>query len=77
MTVVVATAASAAAVTGATTASGNPRERPTTASVTGTAAFRLPYLKDADIRSLTFDAHAAPFSKAPPAAVHHPQQGWA
>ncbi|MEH0542873.1 hypothetical protein QA802_07285 [Streptomyces sp. B21-105] len=68
--VVAAMAASAAAVPGVTTASHDPQERPaptsTGASVTGTAAFRLPYLTDADIRSLTFDAHAAPFSKPIP-----------
>ncbi|AVV47630.1 hypothetical protein C6376_22735 [Streptomyces sp. P3] len=59
-------AAAAAAVTGVTAASGHPGERPARASVTGTASFRLPYLEDADIRSLTFDAHAAPFSKPIP-----------
>jgi hypothetical protein len=57
---------SATAVTGATTAFGSPRERPAPASVTGSATFRLPYQEDADIRSLTFDAHAAPYSRPIP-----------
>ncbi|HZG07034.1 MAG TPA: hypothetical protein VE546_26285 [Streptomyces sp.] len=66
LAMVVAIAASVTAVTGATAASGSPRERPARASVTGAATFRLPYLEDADIRSLTFDAHAAPFSRPIP-----------
>jgi hypothetical protein len=63
--VVIAVAASAAAVTGAT-ASGKSPERPVHASVTGSAEFRLPYLNDADIRSFVFDAHAAPYSRPVP-----------
>ncbi|MFG2590302.1 hypothetical protein [Streptomyces sp. NPDC048438] len=63
---VVAIAVSAAAVTGATAAFSRPRERPAQASVTGSAGFRLPYLEDADMRSLTFDAHAAPYSRPIP-----------
>ncbi|MFD5747678.1 hypothetical protein [Streptomyces sp. NPDC127033] len=63
---VVAIAASTTAVTGTTAAFGSPGERPAQASVTGTAEFRLPYWEDADIRSLTFDAHAAPFSRPIP-----------
>ncbi|WP_217238584.1 hypothetical protein [Streptomyces sp. AC555_RSS877] len=63
---VVAVAASATAVTGATAASGSPQERPLQASVNGSAAFRLPYMEDADLRSLTFDAQAAPFSRPIP-----------
>ncbi|MFD9432245.1 hypothetical protein [Streptomyces sp. NPDC060002] len=66
LAMVVAMAASATALTGATAASGSPRERPIRASVSGSAAFRLPYVEDADIRSLTFDAHAAPFSRPIP-----------
>ncbi|WP_322619762.1 hypothetical protein [Streptomyces acidicola] len=34
--------------------------------MTGAAEFRLPYLKDADIRSITFDAHGAPYSRPVP-----------
>ncbi|MFD7920938.1 hypothetical protein ACFV3R_17150 [Streptomyces sp. NPDC059740] len=66
MTTILAIAVSAVVVTGATTASGSPRERPAQASVTGSATFRLPYLKDDDVRSLTFDAHAAPYSRPIP-----------
>ncbi|MEV0413561.1 hypothetical protein AB0I68_22825 [Streptomyces sp. NPDC050448] len=32
------------------------------ASVTGSAVFVLPYYQDHDVRSFTFDAHAAPYS---------------
>lgn len=63
---VVAITTTAAAVTGATTAFGSPRDRPAQASVTGSAVFRLPYLQDADIRSLTFDSYAVPFSRPIP-----------
>ncbi|MFE7644736.1 hypothetical protein [Streptomyces phaeoluteigriseus] len=65
--VVIAVAASATAVTGAT-ASGKSPQRPVHASVTGSAEFRLPYSEDADIRSFTFDAHAAPYSRPVPGA---------
>jgi hypothetical protein len=64
--VAVALAVSATAVADATTAFGSSRERPAQTGVTGSAAFRLPYLEDADIRSLTFDAHAAPYSRPIP-----------
>ncbi|MEU1820322.1 hypothetical protein ABZ543_34865 [Streptomyces roseifaciens] len=36
------------------------------ASVTGSAEFVLPYYKDDDVRSFTFDAHAAPYSRPLP-----------
>lgn len=62
LAIAVAIMASATAATGAT-ASVRSRERPVRADVTGSAEFRLPYLEDADIRSLAFDAHAAPYSK--------------
>ncbi|WP_411151727.1 hypothetical protein [Streptomyces sp. A30] len=65
MAVVIAVAASAAVVTGAT-ASGKSPEGPVHASVTGSAEFRLPYVNDADIRSFAFDAHAAPYSRPVP-----------
>ncbi|GAA5041795.1 hypothetical protein [Streptomyces similanensis] len=61
-----AVAVAATAITGVTVASGGPRERPVRASVTGSAEFRLPYLADDDVRSLTFDAYAAPFSRPIP-----------
>ncbi|MGP3973346.1 hypothetical protein ACTWQF_04760 [Streptomyces sp. 8N114] len=68
---VLATIAVTGAVTGATAASGpassgKPQQRPTHASVTGSAEFRLPYVNDDDIRSFAFDAHAAPYSKPVP-----------
>ncbi|MFF0162983.1 hypothetical protein ACFYRY_36430 [Streptomyces sp. NPDC005263] len=63
--VVAAVVASATAVTGASAAGKSP-ERPVHASVTGSADFRLPYVNDADIRSFTFDAHAAPHSRPVP-----------
>ncbi|MFD0621720.1 hypothetical protein ACFQ2K_01775 [Streptomyces sanglieri] len=48
-------------------ASAEPREaKPTYASVTGSAEFVLPYYEDDDIRSFTFDAHAAPYSRPLP-----------
>ncbi|MGW0672484.1 hypothetical protein [Streptomyces sp. NPDC002746] len=65
LTMVVAIVASATAATGAT-ASVPARERPAQAGVTGSAVLRLPYLEDADIRSLAFDAHAAPYSRPIP-----------
>lgn len=66
LAMVVAIAAAATAVTGSMAASGSPRERSVHAAVTGSAVFRLPYAEDADVRSLTFDAHAVPFSKPIP-----------
>ncbi|MFF8422395.1 hypothetical protein [Streptomyces sp. NPDC015680] len=48
-------------------ASAEPREaKPAYASVTGSAEFVLPYYEDDDIRSFTFDAHAAPYSRPLP-----------
>ncbi|MGW7551333.1 hypothetical protein [Streptomyces rimosus] len=59
-TLITACAASAGANAGSREA------RPAYASVTGSAEFTLPYVKDDDIRSFTFDAHAAPYSKPLP-----------
>ncbi|GGY07825.1 hypothetical protein [Streptomyces hiroshimensis] len=51
----------------ASAASAEHREqKPEYASVTGSAEFVLPYYKDNDIRSFTFDAHAAPYSRPLP-----------
>ncbi|MCC3775567.1 hypothetical protein [Streptomyces sp. UNOB3_S3] len=36
---------------------------PKRASVTGSAEFELPFWKDKDVRSFTFDAHAKPYSR--------------
>ncbi|MEU9319657.1 hypothetical protein [Streptomyces sp. NPDC048295] len=47
-------------------AAGRREEKPVHASVTGRAVFVLPYYKDDDIRSFSFDAHAAPYSRPLP-----------
>ncbi|MDL4772782.1 hypothetical protein [Actinomadura xylanilytica] len=65
------TAATISAVTvGATAASAAPPAAPAgepkTASVTGSAEFRLTFAPDHDVRSFTFDAHAAPYSRPLP-----------
>ncbi|MDX3581232.1 hypothetical protein OG920_23610 [Streptomyces europaeiscabiei] len=65
LAVVVALALSASVVTGAT-AAGGPPERSPHAKVTGSAGFRLPYFDDADVRSITLDAHAVPYSRPVP-----------
>ncbi|MFF7725642.1 hypothetical protein [Streptomyces sp. NPDC008001] len=39
-----------------------------TASVTGSATFELPFYKDKDVRSFTFDAHGAPYTRPLPGA---------
>ncbi|MGW1674939.1 hypothetical protein [Streptomyces sp. NPDC002324] len=46
--------------------SGDREEKPVRASVVGSARFVLPYYKDDDIRSFTFDAHGAPYSRPLP-----------
>ncbi|MEK2477975.1 MULTISPECIES: hypothetical protein [Streptomyces] len=43
-----------------------PQSGPAYAKVTGSAEFALPYVKDDDIRSFTFDASAAPYSRPLP-----------
>ncbi|MFJ7199852.1 MULTISPECIES: hypothetical protein [unclassified Streptomyces] len=55
-------------LSGASAASAAERreEKPAHASVTGRAEFVLPYYKDDDIRSFSFDAHAAPYSRPLP-----------
>lgn len=65
MAVVIALAASAMVAIGPTAAGRSP-ERPPHASVTGAAEFRLPYLNDADVRSIAVEAHAAPYSRPIP-----------
>ncbi|MGW7290282.1 hypothetical protein ACWGH4_32930 [Streptomyces sp. NPDC054847] len=75
-TVAVLTAAVAAlAVSGASSASGasdasgasaGGRGTPSYASVTGRADFVLPYHQDDDVRSFSFDAVAAPYSRPLP-----------
>ncbi|MFE3626827.1 hypothetical protein [Streptomyces goshikiensis] len=40
--------------------------RPVRASVVGSGEFRLPYYKDDDVRSFTFDARAVPYSRPLP-----------
>ncbi|CAL9341803.1 hypothetical protein SUDANB176_00286 [Streptomyces sp. enrichment culture] len=50
----------------AVAASGDREEKPVRASVVGSAEFILPYYKDNDIRSFTFDAHGAPYSRPLP-----------
>ncbi|MFD9571138.1 hypothetical protein ACFWBI_14945 [Streptomyces sp. NPDC059982] len=62
-TVSTASAASAGAGGGA---DGGPQARPAYARVTGSAEFELPYVKDRDVRSFTFDAQAAPYSNPLP-----------
>ncbi|KUL34363.1 hypothetical protein ADL22_30375 [Streptomyces sp. NRRL F-4489] len=72
VTVSAATSATASASAAADRGSGSggsgagARQTPAHASVTGSAEFELPYYKDADIRSFTFDAHAAPYSNPLP-----------
>ncbi|MEU7134705.1 hypothetical protein [Streptomyces sp. NPDC046261] len=56
---------------GATTASAGTdhatsRQQPELASVKGAASFMLPFFPDDDVRSFTFDAQAAPYSKPLP-----------
>ncbi|WP_055711619.1 hypothetical protein [Streptomyces torulosus] len=51
----------------AVAASGDREGKPARASVVGSAEFVLPYYKDDDIRSFTFDAHGAPYSRPLPA----------
>ncbi|MFF3801208.1 hypothetical protein [Streptomyces sp. NPDC002134] len=63
-----ALAVCATGVTGAT-AAGKSAQRPLHANVTGTAEFRLPYLNDDDIRSITVEAHAAPYSRPIPGSA--------
>lgn len=55
-----------AAASPTTATGGTAGGRSSHASVTGAGEFRLPYLDDADIRSFTFDAHAAPYSRPLP-----------
>ncbi|MFI5774770.1 hypothetical protein ACIA74_41245 [Streptomyces sp. NPDC051658] len=68
----VASASSASSALSASPASspassaGQRAGKPTYASVTGSAEFVLPYYKDDDIRSFSFDAHAAPYSRPLP-----------
>ncbi|MFI7238832.1 hypothetical protein [Streptomyces cyaneofuscatus] len=52
----------------AVAASGDQEEklRPVRASVVGSAEFVLPYHQDKDVRSFTFDAQAAPYSRPLP-----------
>ncbi|GHJ36942.1 hypothetical protein [Streptomyces sp. TS71-3] len=57
-----------AASAGRSAASAPQKDRPRYASVTGAAEFVLPYVTDNDIRSFTFDAHAAPYSRPLPDA---------
>ncbi|MEV4875795.1 hypothetical protein [Streptomyces cyaneofuscatus] len=57
-----------AGVAVAVAASGDQEEkpRPVRASVVGSAEFVLPYHQDEDVRSFTFDARAAPYSRPLP-----------
>ncbi|WP_206506795.1 hypothetical protein [Streptomyces chrestomyceticus] len=57
---------STACATSAGANTGSRQARPAYASVTGSAEFTLPYVKDDDIRSFSFDAHAAPYGKPLP-----------
>ncbi|MBO8192840.1 hypothetical protein ITI46_14355 [Streptomyces oryzae] len=68
MTIVSVTALASLTVVGGSAAASaeGSQQRPERASVTGSAEFRLPYVNDADIRSISFDAHAAPYSKPVP-----------
>ncbi|MER5853867.1 hypothetical protein ABT126_45190 [Streptomyces sp. NPDC002012] len=50
----------------AVAATGHWEEKPVSASVVGSAEFVLPYYKDNDTRSFTFDAHGAPYSRPLP-----------
>lgn len=59
-------ASSAASASGASGASAERRGAPSYASVTGGADFVLPYHQDEDVRSFTFDAVAAPYSRPLP-----------
>ncbi|MCX5387298.1 hypothetical protein [Streptomyces sp. NBC_00083] len=65
ITAALATLATAAALTSVSAASAR-EDRPQYASVTGSARFTLPYVKDNDIRTFTFDAHAVPYSEPLP-----------
>ncbi|MGK5729455.1 hypothetical protein [Streptomyces sp. URMC 124] len=61
------TGVSSASASGSVSASADHRERkPEYASVTGSGEIVLPYYKDNDIRSFSFDAHADPFSRPLP-----------
>ncbi|MFD3972371.1 hypothetical protein [Streptomyces cyaneofuscatus] len=55
-----------AAVTASASADQGERPRPVRASVVGSAEFVLPYHQDKDVRSFTFDARAAPYSRPLP-----------
>ncbi|WP_424887095.1 hypothetical protein [Streptomyces sp. XH2] len=63
VTVTLAGASTASAHTGHQEA-----RKPAVASVTGSATFELPYWKDKDVRSFSFDAHGAPYTRALPGA---------
>ncbi|MFG3532616.1 hypothetical protein ACGF8B_38775 [Streptomyces sp. NPDC047917] len=68
-TAVLAALAICLPLSGASVASATAESRgakPAYASVTGSAEFVLPYYEDDDIRSFTFDAHAAPYSRPLP-----------
>ncbi|MEL5955228.1 hypothetical protein AADR41_10660 [Streptomyces sp. CLV115] len=68
-TAVLAALAVCLPLSGASVASATAESRgakPAHASVTGSAEFVLPYYEDDDIRSFTFDAHAAPYSRPLP-----------
>lgn len=55
-----------ASVSVAASADQEEKPRPVRASVVGSAEFVLPYHQDEDVRSFTFDAHAAPYSRPLP-----------
>ncbi|MFH8373678.1 hypothetical protein ACH4A7_09035 [Streptomyces cyaneofuscatus] len=55
-----------ASVSVAASADQEEKPRPVRASVVGSAEFVLPYHQDKDVRSFTFDARAAPYSRPLP-----------
>ncbi|MFI0355124.1 hypothetical protein [Actinomadura sp. 9N407] len=62
-----------AVVGGTTAAYAMPQEAPAgpkTASVQGSAEFRLTFWPDKDVRSFTFDARATPYTRPMPGAPH-------
>jgi hypothetical protein len=62
----VSSASGAPGASGASGASAEGRGTPSYASVTGHADFVLPYHQDEDVRSFSFDAVAAPYSRPLP-----------
>ncbi len=63
---VLGTGLAVAGVSVAASADQEEKPRPVRASVVGSAEFVLPYHQDKDVRSFTFDARAAPYSRPLP-----------